>query len=771
VALLSAYACTSGSTGAGDGPTASSSLAVWSSGGRNTSNQATGWMKVNGWTSDRSTATPAIAASSGHVHLAEVAGTTVWDLEWVDGSPTPTVRTLPPPTSQSAPSAPGIAHRGGGVFDMVVRGSDQFYHAYLLAGSNSWSSWEPLGGWGSEPSVTAGMIGGASTVDVWVLAGGSIWRRRWQWPGWQAWQEIGHPDGLTLATAPGVIQRADGTIDIVVGASGAGQLYHAYYSPSGVFSGWESIAGNTLVRPALSSANANKLDVWVKGASDGRIFHMAWDATLNPPSWSGYELTVNTVPNGTPPTFTTGPAAVDVGGVTTVAAVDSNGALLARSWMASVAAQLTAAPSTPIVRRPLGSLFVLPGGGENSSLVVGPNQGCGADGAVFVSAANGTLHRQPFSCVFNGTGATTQYGWSTCPDTQSWSLPAQGSNDNQIARMSNGKLMWVFQRGCVSTPTTRTGGQSLVRGVEDIFTLNNCATGNAWTKVATLDPCDPSGPFDATSCNTGAGATCSSSTPRTGADRPELLASVFDDSIYMSVGVAGAGRDNLTLMRAHTTDPSAWESMDTGQPTGGPALLAETPTHLYLARAEYGFPSNVGLYAYAKADPFDKASFRFVGNIAANDCAGIVSISLLNDANGNTVVRWIYPNAAGKIARGFSAVTPGGLVPLSSDSVGQYAIALPTLVGPRSPSDAAMLYWYERDATGTKWSVRASTSDGVGRWSTPVTLSSAAVIDPSTPADYMHGSYAIVGGATRFYAQWIQQVSGSGQELFEAVLP
>jgi hypothetical protein len=677
---------------------------------------------------------------------------------------------LPQVPGGSVQSPPAAVYRGNDLLDVVVQGVDQYYHIFFT--NNQWSAWEPIGGKGGEPALTRLK---PDTLDVWVVAKGSVWRRRWE-GGWKEWEEVGHPNGVSLMTAPGVSTRSDGTIDIVVPASPSGQLWRTFYSARGGLATWESIPGNTLRKPALTSTSSTRFDVWVKGASDGAIYHEVWTAGSG---WSGFEKTVNQTPAGEFNKFTSGIAA-DLApfNVTTVAAVTGNGDVMVRSWMEGVAPQTVAVTPSVKIRRPLKSppAFVIENESENTVLAF---PGCNA---VFLSlGTNGDLQKQKLNCVFDGVGSKTESAYNACESQSSKALPNLGSMDNQLASLKFGTLLWLRQRACVTTPTSRTGNKELGRGIEEIYYSNSC--GGGWKGPIKLDPCDPNGPFDAGFCNQNAIPPCANIKARTGTDRPEILASRYDDSVFMAVGVAGTSKDNLVLMRAQESDPSSWKAFDTGLQSGGAVSLAESPTHLYLTRCEYGNPANVGLYAYQKNLPFLAKNLVFLGNIVNGACSGgDVSVSMMKGTAGLQVVRWIFPSRVGNsqtIKRGFSALTPGGVVELQrSENKSGSVMALPTLVTGEN-SARALLYWYEL-GTDLNWRVRASVSDGVGRWSANFNVSSASWSNTApgswlwpgeAPRDYLKGSYVIQANKMRFLAQWIQPVTGTqNNEIFYAVV-
>jgi hypothetical protein len=222
--------------------------------------------------------------------------------------------------------------------------------------------------------------------------------------------------------------------------------------------------------------------------------------------------------------------------------------------------------------------------------------------------------------------------------------------------------------------------------------------------------------------------------------------------------------------------------MDTGLQSGSACSLAETQTHIYFARCEYGpNPFNAGLYAYRKDAPFEAKSVVFLGNIADASCvAGDVQISMITSASNPPIVRWVVPTIGGGrqfFRAGYSMITPGGLVKLqSSDFKPGAATSLPTLV--TGDSNRAFLYWYEI-GTDSKWRVRGSVSDGVGRWSPSFPLSGSASWSmsgspwnaslPVPGHDYMKGSYVKFDSGGRYLAQWIQPGSG-GNEIYYGIV-
>jgi len=781
---------------------------LWSNGDtngdRNGSNPSTGWVNVRQITSSQ--IAPALAASN-EVHLVDVGGPFLFrDFAWskTDGWKAPVLLALPvggPEPGRAGPglsiptppAGPGLAYRGSGIFDLVVRGSDQYYHAYLAPGAG-WSTWEPIGGWGGDPVVTTTIVAGSTVVDVWVQAKGSIWRRRWKLPAWQAWEEIGRPSGQMLVTSPGVVVRPGGTIDIVAGAAGDGQLYHTFFSPEGQLFAWELIPGKSFSKPALTSSAATRLDLWVKGAADRLVYHSVWDANATPLGWSGFEMSINTAPGSPGPPFATGLAAVLAEGVTTIASVDLDNKLLVRSWVESVPAGPAALPNAKITNSLVTSKA------ENSVVVVPASAGATLQSTakitntlitnsaeytdrdvIYSLGASSELWRVSYACAVSGIGLQSPGPMGVCPATLVSSIiPKTGSVDSQIVLLNDGKLVWLSQNGGVKTPVVLgCKGLKVTRGTESVRVSED--SGKTWNLKAILDPC-AGAPFNTSiTCNTISveddnsvpDKSCwpdpTGADPQSGTDRPELFASTFDNTIYMTVGVAGtpgATANYLHILKSQGSSLGTWQDLDTGLVSGGAVAMAETSTHVYLARAEYGNPSNIGLYRITKrSGGFVKGNFAFIGNLADHDAIGDVQLSVLTDASGDLIFRWAYLTTGG-IRRGFSRLTPGGVVTLASDlyqPTSPATIALPTLVASPTTSKRAFLYWYEGTSTGT-YSVKGAMSDGVGRWSAPVTLGgpwpgSATFTQMGQPGnDYLKGVY--LSGQDTFLATWLQPDPG-----------
>jgi chitodextrinase len=228
------------------------------------------------------------------------------------------------PTSNQATSAPAVASWGSGHLDVFTRGADNvLYHKYLLNGN--WSGWESLGvGLTSDPAAVSW---GYGRVDVFFKGlGDYLWHKSFSGSGWSGADQLGGPIGSgagvsswgvgrldvfvkgandnfmrhryfdngqwypweaftdgQISGKPAAVSRTNNIIDIVArGTDGA--VYHKAWNGSG-WNGWDSLGGNVLYSPAISSQNSTNLSVWGVGSSpSGGLFGKTWNGS----SWAGW---------------------------------------------------------------------------------------------------------------------------------------------------------------------------------------------------------------------------------------------------------------------------------------------------------------------------------------------------------------------------------------------------------------------------------------------------------------------------------------------------
>jgi hypothetical protein len=600
---------------------------------------------------------------------------------------------------------------------------------------------------------------------------------------------------VALYTDPAVVVRPDNTIDIVA-ASAAGQLYHAWYNPAGVFQGWGAVPGASHVKVGLSSTSPSQLDIWAKGATDNRLYH-GWYTAGG--IWHAWETSINGGPGNC--VFQTGPSVVvDDGGVISVGArtLDPfDDRFVVRSWAqpGSVPALL---PPTVTQTRPLtpAGSFVVPPGAENTSAV---SAECGV---ALTSVGSETLYSQPLTCVADRSGSSAVGAFDACPAAVAGAWPTS-SPDGQITALGNQGILWTTQRGCFNGDS---GDEPYYRGVQEFWASSSCAAAGTWSGPARLDPCDPAGSiaaeFGGQFCNTQS-TYCG---PKSGLDRPEVFKS--EAWTYLATGVFGTPAfQKLVLFRAPASDPTAWKpiSVPNGDASllpmsGGAVSFARTSSgHVLMARCEFGGAggSNVALYDYPEWMPFSLENLRHVGNIADSACSSTPLVQIAAAFEGGTIlVRWSFTQdvgAARTLRRGVSRVTPGGLVTLADEALTTSTFVLPTMVT-STDGLTSLLYWYQLDGDpwtpGASWSVQGAIATGAGPWSSPLMLSSRAwsagsVLDSAGsprapwnflpgPADYMKGAYLPPGftlAGRGFYAQWIEpELNGGPDELFQAVV-
>ncbi len=183
--------------------------------------------------------------------------------------------------------SPGIASGSGAAvsswaasrLDVFVRGADNaIWHAWW--DGSKWNSWVSLG-----PAIVsnpAAVSWGPNRIDLFgVGTDGNLYWKTWNGSSWSAWQNpIGHPaPGIATGSGPAVSSWASGRLDVFVrGADNS--IWHASYS-GGTWSGWESLGTAIVSNPAAVSWAANRIDLFGVGL-DGNLYHKSWNGS----TWS-----------------------------------------------------------------------------------------------------------------------------------------------------------------------------------------------------------------------------------------------------------------------------------------------------------------------------------------------------------------------------------------------------------------------------------------------------------------------------------------------------
>src|SRR5207302_1222099 len=128
---------------------------------------------------------------------------------------------------------------------------------------------------------------------------GNLWQKGFDssFGGWQPWQNLGTPSGLTLTQDPGAVSWGTNRVDVFVIASD-GNVWHRTFTSSG-WGGWESWGAPTGITWAsgvdASSWGSGHLDVFGAG-NDGAVWHRAWDSATGFPAWESLGLPVSINP-------------------------------------------------------------------------------------------------------------------------------------------------------------------------------------------------------------------------------------------------------------------------------------------------------------------------------------------------------------------------------------------------------------------------------------------------------------------------------------------
>jgi hypothetical protein len=194
--------------------------------------------------------------------------------------------------------APAAVSWGANRIDVVVRGDDgQLWHIWFFGDEIGWRGWENLGAPVFLPSSTGrlGALTRPPTVASWGLnrldicslaldtsASGVIdFSQMWHlWfdNGWNAWEPISAPPGLSFAGPPAAISRFDGGLDIlaVCGDWTTRQdLYWLDYDR--VWGDWKRVSQTPYVifdptPPSLSSWAAQRMDVFLR-SHQNQLWH------------------------------------------------------------------------------------------------------------------------------------------------------------------------------------------------------------------------------------------------------------------------------------------------------------------------------------------------------------------------------------------------------------------------------------------------------------------------------------------------------------------
>ena len=177
------------------------------------------------------------------------------------------------PAGITLSGTPGtVRWRGGDTTNVYVRGDDgAVWQRYLQR--QTWHGWSSIGGVVDRGVAAAAEDG---VLDVFAIAEGRLYQRRYENGEWGRWRNIGSPAGTTLtADAPAAVAWRDGYVNVYArGADGA--IWQRYRHPGGGWSQWTSLGGRLATGPAAVATNAGQVDVFAV-APNGELYRRTWD--------------------------------------------------------------------------------------------------------------------------------------------------------------------------------------------------------------------------------------------------------------------------------------------------------------------------------------------------------------------------------------------------------------------------------------------------------------------------------------------------------------
>ncbi|MGW1077187.1 hypothetical protein [Streptomyces sp. NPDC002537] len=189
----------------------------------------------------------------------------------------------------SAPSASW--RRNGERLDVFAVGTDHRLYQRFWANGSGWSGWTsydaPAGGLSGAPSVT--WAGDGSRLDVFATGAtdGKLYEKAWfASTGWTGWAD----QGGSLLSAPSASWTRNGGRADVFAIGTDHRLYQRYWTATTGWSDWVSgfgvPVGGLEGAPGVTwTADGARLDIFVTGASDGRLYQKSW---TDPVSWTGW---------------------------------------------------------------------------------------------------------------------------------------------------------------------------------------------------------------------------------------------------------------------------------------------------------------------------------------------------------------------------------------------------------------------------------------------------------------------------------------------------
>jgi hypothetical protein len=197
-------------------------------------------------------------------------------------------------------SGPALSRRPDGTLDVFTRGQDHaLWHKYGTT-TGFTSEWGSLGGnLASAPSATNRK--GTPFIDVVGRQSGTneVIFKTWDPSGgWSGWMSLG---GDTRSS-PAIISQQDGVINVF--ARGSDNAIWQRFHNGWEWSPWMSLGGNAASSPSATSQGPGLLDLYYT-APDGVVWQRSWNGS----SWSSW-VSIPTYATSAPAAFSEGPGRV-----------------------------------------------------------------------------------------------------------------------------------------------------------------------------------------------------------------------------------------------------------------------------------------------------------------------------------------------------------------------------------------------------------------------------------------------------------------------------
>lgn len=176
-------------------------------------------------------------------------------------------------------SAPAVASWAANRLDCFVRGTDDALYTQWWDGSR-WSGWVRIEGEALVNSSPGVVSWGPNRVDCFVRGKDNTLRHKWfDGQAWNTgWENLGAPsDTIRLASAPAISRLGLNRLEVFVrGTDNA--LWQLVWD--GAWHAWERLGGNFTDDPAAVSWGADRIDCFVRGATDTMLHK--WSGVYTP---------------------------------------------------------------------------------------------------------------------------------------------------------------------------------------------------------------------------------------------------------------------------------------------------------------------------------------------------------------------------------------------------------------------------------------------------------------------------------------------------------